>query len=512
MKLFGWEIKRTADSNPPQPARRRTYHGAKSDRLTADWVTGNQAADEILRWQLPTLRARCRDLAENNDYARNFFRKIKTNIVGPNGIGMQSKARLKNGSLDARANTAIEAAWRAWSKPQHASVCGTLSLTAILSIASESVARDGEVLIRKVRGYDNPFGFALQLIEADHLDDRDNERLANGNTVIMGVELNTWGKPVAYHIWEQHPGISSALQTTANRRLRIPAGDIIHVFVKERPTQHRGVPWMHTAIIRLRMLGAYEEAALVAARIGASKMGFYTSPAGEEYQGDDKDSQGTPITEAEPGAFETLPEGWDFKEWNPQYPHGEFPTFHKAMLRGIASGIGAAYNTLAGDLEGVNFSSIRSGMLDERDGWKVAQQWLITSVLEPVYTDWLDMAILSGQVPLLMADINRLNAPNWHPRTWDWVDPLKDIKARIEALNAGLTSRTAICAEQGVDFEDLCEQLAKEQELMKQHGITLPEASAGKDPAAEPQDDPDLEDEPAGAQGGNGNGKKIYQN
>lgn len=508
MKLFGYEIKRIGSKPPARASHHRTYAGAKSDRLTADWVTGNQAADEVLRWQLPTLRARCRDLAENNDYARNFFRKIKVNVVGPSGIGMQSKARLKNGNLDNRANDLIESAWSAWIKPQNASVCGTLSLRDILNIAIESVARDGDVLIRKVRGYDNQFGYALQLLEADMLDDRYTERLANGNTVIMGVELNPWGRPVAYHLWQQHPGVSSAIQSTANKRLRIPADEIIHAFIKERPTQHRGVPWMHTAIIRLRMLGAYEEAALVAARIGASKMGFYTSPLGEEYQGDGVDDQGNPITEAEPGAFERLPEGWDFKEWNPQYPHGEFPTFHKAMLRGIASGIGAAYNTLAGDLEGVNYSSIRAGMLDERDSWKTLQQWLIGSILEPIYETFIEMAIVSGKIPFSATEIDRLNAPQWHPRTWDWVDPLKDITARVESLNAGITSRTAICAEQGIDFEDLCEQIAKERAIMKKHGIELPEPKADKAPGYAKDDTEEQEI----ASGGNGNGKKQHEN
>ncbi|MCK7513853.1 MAG: ATP-dependent Clp protease proteolytic subunit [Desulfobacterales bacterium] len=53
---------------------------------------------------------------------------------------------------------------------------------------------------------------------------------------------------------------------------RIPAEQILHTFITERINQPRGVPWMHSAMTRLNNLGAYEEAEIVAARIGAAKM------------------------------------------------------------------------------------------------------------------------------------------------------------------------------------------------------------------------------------------------
>ena len=60
-----------------------------------------------------------------------------------------------------------------------------LSWVDIQRLVIESVARDGEVLVVKVRNFDNPFGFAVQIIEADHLDEDFNLTLANGNRIIM---------------------------------------------------------------------------------------------------------------------------------------------------------------------------------------------------------------------------------------------------------------------------------------------------------------------------------------
>jgi capsid protein len=60
----------------------------------------------------------------------------------------------------------------------------------------------------------------------------------------------------------------------------MPADEIIHVFVPEFAEQVRGVPWMYAALLNLVHLGAFEEAAVIAARIGAANMGFIESPDG----------------------------------------------------------------------------------------------------------------------------------------------------------------------------------------------------------------------------------------
>lgn len=499
MKLFGLEIKRHTKRN------HRNYQAAKSDRLTSDWLTTNLVSDEILRWQLPTLRNRSRDLAINNDHMKNFLRKLKINVVGPNGINFQSKARVRNGDLDKGANQKIEESWHKWTKKENASVCSTLSLRDCLNTIIESTARDGEIIVRKVRGYDNKFRFALQLIEADYLDEKLNQNLPNGNVIRLGIEKNRFGKPVAYHLLEKHPGDHQS--NIGQKYIRIPAEEIIHIFMKERPTQSRGAPWAHTAILRLRMLGAYEEASLVAARVGASKMGFIKpSLEGSGYQGDDTDIYGNQITEVEPGLIELLPPGADFTSFDPGQPSGEFQFFQKAMLRGIASGLGCSYNSLANDLEGVNFSSLRSGLLEERDSWKAMQTWFIENFLDELFPTWLEMAILSGNLDLDYSDIDRLIAPKWQGRRWEWVDPEKDINARVIANQNGLTTRTRICAEQGEDFEEILEELAEEKKMIEGYGLNLDTEKLK--PKAQTQTDET--DETISSTGGNGKKAMTY--
>ena len=95
-------------------------------------------------------------------------------------------------------------------------------------------------------------------------------------------------------------------------------------------------------------------------RKGADTLGFFVSPNGDPPSMDDTEA-GEPISVSVPGMYETLPEGYDFRAYESQYPSATYGEFTKAHLRRIATGLGVSYNTLAEDLEGVNYSSIRSG-------------------------------------------------------------------------------------------------------------------------------------------------------
>ena len=457
--------------SPSLAMPQRQYAAAAINRLTSNWVTTPLSVNAELRTSLRTMRARARELAQNNDYAKRFLWQVETNVIGPNGIQLQNKSKDLNGLLDRVANKKIESAWVKWGASKACDVAGTKTWHDLERLFIKSVARDGEVLIRRVRGYPNEYQYAIQILEADHLDENYNLDNYHGNRIDMGVERDKWGRPIAYHVTVKHPGENT--YSFGNQRYeRVLANEIIHAFVEDRPTQTRGVPWMHSAMTRLNMLGGYEEAEVVAARIAACKMGFFELPGGEEYTGSTTED-GAPITEAEPGVFEALPAGMKFSEFKPDHPAGNFGPFVKSVLRGISSGLNVSYNTLASDLEGVNYSSIRAGVLDERDGWRCVQKWTISHFHEIVYQDWLPMAMLSNQIQLPANKMDKFNAPNWQPRGWSWVDPEKDMNAAILGIQNGLKSRTQILAELGVDLEDVYEALKIEDALAEQYNLTL---------------------------------------
>ena len=91
----------------------------------------------------------------------------------------------------------------------------------------ESLCRDGEVLIRKIKQPNSPFGFKLQFLEADHLDENKNDiNKKTGNKIKMGVEVDKYDKPVAYHLYKDHPYDRNYL--AENQHIIVPASEIIH--------------------------------------------------------------------------------------------------------------------------------------------------------------------------------------------------------------------------------------------------------------------------------------------
>ncbi len=338
----------------------------------------------------------------------------------------------------------------------------------------QNLARDGEVLVRKIRGYRNAHGFALQFLEADYLDEEKNEVYQNGNSIRMGVEVDDYGKPVAYHLLTEHPGDYEFMKSSRTRKhVRVPADEIIHIFIPTRTNQTRGEPFMASAIAALKMLHGYREAELVAARVAAAKMGFITTPGGDEYIGDGDDN-GSPLMNSEPGSFEQLAPGQSIQMFDPQHPTSAFSDFEKSILRGIASGLGVSYTSLANDLEGTSYSSIRQGALEDRDHYRLLQNFLITHFVDPVIREWMAMSITSGAISIPMRRYDKFaDALVFRARGFQWVDPKKEIEANILGLQNGLLSMQDIANHYGRDVQDVFEQIQREKELAKQMGIKV---------------------------------------
>lgn len=454
-----------------KPLKKRAYAGANQGRLFSDFVASSRSADEEIKGALKVLRNRCRDLTRNNAYARRFISLAKANTVGDRGVTLQVKARNDNGAMDNLGNDQIEIAWKRWGRMGQCSVDGKISWVDAQRLFIENLVRDGEVLVRLVK-YPNDFGFALEFIESDLLDEEYNVTLPNGNRIRMGVELDSFNRPIAYHLFTAHPGDNSTMWMGKSYN-RIPADKMIHAFLPERAMQTRGAPWMSPVIADLKMLNGYREAELVAARVGASKMGFFTSPTGDGFTPDDTDNK-VPIMEAEPGTFHQLPDGVQFQQFDPTHPTTAFADFEKAILRGIASGLGVSYTSLANDLEGVSYSSIRQGALEDRDQWKIIQDFLIQHFVEPVYRAFLLAIMQNSVINIPESRFDKFaEATVFRARGFQWVDPLKEMNAAVVGLQNGLLSMQDIANQQGRDVEEIFDQIQAEKEMAERYGLSM---------------------------------------
>ncbi len=470
--------------NPPPavvaPAARRSrrvraYEGALINRLTSDWVTSSTSADAEIDGSLVRLRNRARQLVRDTSYARQALRVITSNVIGT-GIRMQAQVPSQPGAgrFDEGINELIEASWKQWCRPDTCHTGGQLSFQEIERLSIISMAESGEVLIRLV-----PMAFgngitpiALEVIEADLLDEgKTSGPDKDGNEWRMGVHVNRWGRPFEYCFRTRHPGdITSGLGWGEQI---IPADEILHLKLVDRPGQTRGVTWFAAAIKSLHHLAGYQEAEVIRARAASSLMGFVTSPEGE-LLGDDV-YDGDRVSQFEPGVFKYLAPGESVTVPQLDAPDGQFEPFLRAMLRSISASTGTSYESVSCDYSQANYSSNRMSRQDNIEHWKSLQQYMVEHLHRPVFERWMDAAVAAGtlQLPGYEALRAKYQSVRWYPRAWGFVDPQVEIQAYKEAVRSGFMTQGQVVAEQGGDLNELMRDRAAELALAQELGLTL---------------------------------------
>ncbi|GKS79292.1 hypothetical protein wHmb_05450 [Wolbachia pipientis] len=143
----------------------------------------------------------------------------------------------------------------------------------------------------------------------------------------------------------------------------------------------------------------------------------------------------------------------------------------KQQLRAIAVGMGITYEQLTGDLTGVNYSSIRAGLIEFRRRCAMLQHNVVVfQFCRPVWCRWLELAILSGELDISEKGAKKVK---WIAQGFDWVDPLKDQQAQQMAVRNGFKSRSEVVSELGYDIEEIDQEIAEDQRRASELGLSF---------------------------------------
>lgn len=450
----------------------RAFSGAKVNRFNEDWVSHAIQTNNDIRRYGDVLRARSRELAKNSSDYRKYLNMCERNVVGPNGIKLQMHVRLNDGGKDVAACKYIESEYADFSKRGNCTADRKHSMRDLDKLIVRSWRIDGEVFLRRIRGFGNKHLIAYQMLDPAACPMSMNEIAPNGNRILMGVELDVWNAPVAYYF---HSGRTSetgdylpyeaVVSSNPNQRyVRLPASEINHIFSSEFPNQIRGFPFGQAAMQDIYLLGGYFYTELVAADASSRKLGkMINKSISPSYGGrnSEKPQKNTQVINSDAGSWDVLYGEWDMQTYDPQHPAGNFPPFVKSQKRNIANGLDVAYNTFANDLEGVNYSSIRTGVLDERDAWMDAQEFIIDNYKQVEFAAWLEMQFLRNDFLYYPSAFERLNEGYFIGRRWTWVDPLKDGESNLLQIALGSTTPQDIAANLGTDFDENVESISE---------------------------------------------------
>jgi lambda family phage portal protein len=453
-------------------------------------------------------RDRVRKWAEAKDEtgrlrAINFERDYgHLEYFGTNGSRV---AQVKVGEPDVFANLLIERKWKEWQRAEFCDVRKTRTYAQIRQLRLWSAIRDGDFFIRLVRGKSvNKFGFSLQLLNAEWVDRFYNDTMENGDEVRMGIryKMNSWGlgEPVSYFFIKRQPkdwqfSVPGAFNFYGGAMHdEIPASEIIHYARPIDAESTRPAPWVASCIPVARQLSQYAIAEVIAARAQACKVGWLSSTVVPEggVPTDVDPRTGVPRQELTPGSIVGLPWGVEYTESDPKHPNGNFENFRKAMLREQSAGMpGAAYPELSSDYESINFSAGRLQRLATDSMTYMIQRFDIDDAETPIFEAWLEMALMTRQIPLPAAKYDKFNAPHFQgPRT-PGVDEIKQVTAAALRVANNFSSDQKECDLISVDFEtNLFEQA--EANMLKEM-LGLPTMKTVEKPGVASQVTPDDE-------------------
>lgn len=458
------------------------YSGASKDRLHSSWMPGGGSADADILPDLPTLRERSRDLIRNDGFASGIIKTFSINVIGT-GIRAQSRLKFKRLKLEKEAakefQEQFEANFERWIPEADAS--GRMDFYEIQDLVEKQVIENGDVIVLpfRIKRPGKAFSYCLQVIEADRLATPTSK--LTDKSIREGVEIGTYGEPIAYWIKKTHPGeIYSYVET--DDFVRYPAVNkygklnVLHIYEQLRPGQSRGVPVLAPVLNIFKNLSSFVEAELLKNRIAACFSIFVkkNDPLNTSVKrSNETDKKNQRLESIEPGRIDYLEIGEDIQVANPGGPGGSYDPFIYSLLCLIAASLNIPYELVAKDFSRTNFSSARAAFIDAIKFFQCKQAFINKKLNQPVYEDVQEEAYLRGElnIPTFYSNRTEWMRVKWQGNGWKWVDPLKDVQANKEAVNENMLSLADVCSGIGSDWEETIEQRAAEINKQKELGI-----------------------------------------
>lgn len=498
------------------------YHGASTMRpALAGWSPRGGDADSDSLRDLPTLRARSRDLVRNSPLAGGAINTQVTNVVGT-GLALQPQPNqellgLSDEEAAAWAN-ATDQQFKVFAESIYCDVTCTQNFYGLQELAFRSALESGDcfAVLPEVGRPGVPFKLGVQLIEADRVC---NPQLKpDTRQLTAGVEMDTWGAPVAAHICSHHPGSLTNraawnwqrvayLGTNTGRR------NVLHLFDRRRIGQVRGIPMLAPVIEALKQLQRYTDAELQAAVISGMFAVFVKMDSEafhEMFDDNSKDAylQNSMNWDGSLGgtldgagkAINLLP-GESVESTGPGRPNALFDPFVQAIVRQIGVALEMPFEVLIKHFTS-SYSAARAALLDAWRFFRKRREWLASYFCQPVYETWLAEQVANGRIKAPGFFSDPVIRKAWSTAVWigdgpGSIDPEKEVNAAEKRVNMGISTVAAeSLLHDGVDWRVKHKQRAVEVKARKEDGLDAPDQTTATAPPVEPDADDKEEKKP----------------
>ena len=474
------------------------------------WLASSKSPQEDIDRNIPILRQRSRSLYMSAPLAVSAIKTNRTNIVGE---GLRLKSTIDAAFLRMTPEAAAE--WQRnterefelWADSKFCDSTRVNNFYEIQQVACLSWLMNGDAcaLVEYERPTPAfPYGLRVHLIEADRVSTPHTSGTAvnlyatestTGNRIFNGVEVTDAGRVVAYHICSTYP--NSQLRA-AKKWQRVKAfGDktgtpnVLMIFEAERAEQYRGVPYLAPVIESLKQLTRYGEAEMMAAVINGFFTVFITSEGNTGEMGftgvlDDEDrvSDDDLNYELGPGMVNVLKPGEKIDIADSKRPSSNFDAFTTALAKYVGAALEIPVELLIKSFNS-SYSASRAALLEAWKAFRMKRKWLAADFCQPLYEIFLTEAIANGRIkaPGFFLDPAIKKAycrAQWNGPAPGMLDPVKEATAAEKRIAIGVSTRQRESIEMtGTDFDANVDQLARENQLMKEAGLVSAAAPPG---------------------------------
>jgi lambda family phage portal protein len=449
-----------------------------------------------VRNQSQTVRARdeARWLEETNDIASGALDVICANVIG-NGIAPEPQVMNKDGTPADELNTQLMRIWDDWIYTPE--VTRQFDYYSCQQLAARTWFRDGEAFGQHLLGnipsldHGTIAPYSIEMLEPDFVP---FDLTDPGRRIVQGIELNGWGRPIAYHILRGHPGDNSALGLgLSNDTKRVSADRIMHLKRVVRFHSVRGLSVFASSLTRFGDLKEIDESERVAARVAAAMAAYIKKGTPDLYEPPAPDESGDmPYRQMAmvPGMiFDDLLPGEEVGTIESHRPNNNLIPFRDSQLRSAAAGLGVSWSALSKNYNGT-YSAQRQELVEQYVVYRRLSGQFIYRFCQPVWESFVTSLLAANALTITaQVDSTTLMDCMHTPPPMPWIDPLREAQANELLEKRGYKSRSRIIRERGDNPDSVNKEIRRDTDELSRLGITLERDGGGAPPADDSADE-----------------------
>jgi lambda family phage portal protein len=479
----------------PDSAYTVRSRAARREGSMTNWIPQRLLSRQQEAIEREQIVERSIDLVQNDPHGAGLVDTIATHVIGAGLTPLPILEPTATGLTDEEIQpirAQQKAIFQTWSP--FADAAGRMNFGALQYLWLRNLMQFGEylVLLPMIDDPTRPYYLACQVINPLRL--KTPVDLVNDARIFDGVELGQYGEPVAYWIKKSPPSGLGILADVSDNFVRVPARqghrwNVLHNFISREPEQVRGAPILKPAMKMFRDFSDLLDAELVSNIVTAAFSLFIkTLPGNNPYDIANKFSFSEDRTdgggntkkvyyqEFPPGGVLYGNVGEEMQAIKGDRPGTTFEPFVKTLKKALAMAVNLPYPIAFKDVENVNFAGFRSAMLD---AWKVITFYRSHTgqgASQRIYTMLMEEAYLRGEldIPSFYTRMHALTRCDWRGSPKGDIEPVKAEQANALAVQNNTKTREAVIAERDGDLDvvTVFDQLAKEQQMMKERGLT----------------------------------------